>query len=239
MRGFLYGAALQWRLDIRSRTMLLTCYAVPLLFFAVMGGIFTAVMPEARRTLTQSMTVLAVSMGALIGLPPSLVEVYGGEIRRVYQVSGVPMWAGLALTNLSAFLHLFLMSGILYAAAPLVFDAAVPAGPWGYFGKLAVFIAVTLALASVVGLAAGEQARATMLSMVVFLPSILLSGIMFPAEMLPEGFRVAGGLFPAAWGYRWMTGEVSAAGGLGPLLVIFLAAAGVCGPLLARLRRRC
>lgn len=239
MRGFLYGAALQWRLDIRSKTMLLTCYVVPLLFFAVMGGIFTAVMPEARRTLTQSMTVFAVSMGALIGLPPSLVEVYGGEIRRVYQVSGVPMWAGLALTNLSAFLHLFLMSGILYAAAPLVFGAAVPAGPWGYFGKLAVFIAVTLALASVVGLAAGEQARATMLSMVVFLPSILLSGIMFPAEMLPEGFQVAGGLFPAAWGYRWMTGEVSAAGGLGPLLVIFLAAAGACGPLLARLRRRC
>ena len=33
MGAFLYGTALQWRLDIRSRTLLITCYVVPLLFF--------------------------------------------------------------------------------------------------------------------------------------------------------------------------------------------------------------
>ena len=27
MNGFLYGVALQWKLDLRSRTMLITCYA--------------------------------------------------------------------------------------------------------------------------------------------------------------------------------------------------------------------
>ena len=31
MGAFLYGTALQWRLDIRSRTLLITCYVVPLL----------------------------------------------------------------------------------------------------------------------------------------------------------------------------------------------------------------
>lgn len=41
MNGFLYGFVLQWKLDLRSRTMLITCYAVPLLFFAVMGGILS------------------------------------------------------------------------------------------------------------------------------------------------------------------------------------------------------
>ena len=48
MGAFLYGTALQWRLDIRSRTLLITCYVVPLLFFAMMGGIFTSVNPSAR-----------------------------------------------------------------------------------------------------------------------------------------------------------------------------------------------
>ena len=51
MGAFLYGTALQWRLDIRSRTLLITCYVVPLLFFAMMGGIFTSVNPSARETL--------------------------------------------------------------------------------------------------------------------------------------------------------------------------------------------
>lgn len=70
MNGFLYGLALQWRLDIRSRAMLVTCYLVPLVFFLLMGGIFTSVMPEMKSTLISSMLVMSVSMGALIGCRP-------------------------------------------------------------------------------------------------------------------------------------------------------------------------
>ena len=71
MKAFLYGIALQWKLDIRSKTLLITCYIVPLLFFGVMGSIFTSVMPDSKETLIQSMTIFGVTMGALIGVPPS------------------------------------------------------------------------------------------------------------------------------------------------------------------------
>lgn len=74
MSAFLYGVSLQWKLDIRSKTLLITCYMVPLLFFAVMGGIFTSVMPEARYTLIQSMTVFGVTMGALMVCRPLLLK---------------------------------------------------------------------------------------------------------------------------------------------------------------------
>ena len=46
MNGFLYGVVLQWKLDIRSKSLLVTCYIVPLIFFLLMGGIFTSVMPD-------------------------------------------------------------------------------------------------------------------------------------------------------------------------------------------------
>ena len=68
MKALLYGIALQWKLDIRSKTLLITCYMVPLLFFAIMGGIFTSIMPESKDTLVPAMTVMGASMGALIGL---------------------------------------------------------------------------------------------------------------------------------------------------------------------------
>ena len=45
MKAFLYGTALQWRLDLRSKSLLITCYVVPLLFYALMGGIFTSINP--------------------------------------------------------------------------------------------------------------------------------------------------------------------------------------------------
>lgn len=236
MGAFLYGISLQWKMDIRSKTLLITCYIVPLLFFALMGGIFTSVMPGAEKTLIQSMTVFGVSMGAMIGLPPSLVEIYSGGIRKVYKANGVPFCLGLVLTNISAFLHLFLMSVILYGAAPLVFDAEIPENLGAYFASLAVFILVSLSIASVIGLAVKDQAKTSMFSILVFLPSILLSGIMFPEELLPAGFETLGKLFPAFWGYRLMTENTLRFENLLPLLLIFAVAAFVCGILLGRVR---
>ena len=55
MKAMLYGIRVQLKMDIRSKTLLITCYIVPLLFFAIMGGIFTSLMPEAKYTLIQSM----------------------------------------------------------------------------------------------------------------------------------------------------------------------------------------
>ena len=91
MKALLYGIALQWKLDIRSKTLLITCYMVPLLFFAIMGGIFTSIMPESKDTLVPAMTVMGASMGALIGLPPSLVEIYGSGMKKVYKANGISL----------------------------------------------------------------------------------------------------------------------------------------------------
>ncbi|WP_418668224.1 ABC transporter permease [Allofournierella sp.] len=237
MSAFLYGVALQWRLDIRSKSLLITCYVVPLLFFIVMGGIFTSLTPGASATLIQSMTVMGVSMGALVGLPPSLSEIYSGDIKKVYRANGVPLSLGLATTFLSAFVHLLLMSAILYIAAPLLFGAARPRDPLLYLLSLAIFIAASLGVASVLGLAVKSQAKLTMFSQMVFLPSIMLSGIMFPAELLPRAFGVAGRLFPAAWGYRAMLDGGFGPGSLWPLGLLMAASAILCALLLKKLEK--
>lgn len=234
MGAFLYGISLQWKLDIRSKTLLITCYIVPLLFFAIMGGIFTSVMPEARYTLIQSMTVFGVTMGALIGLPPSLVEIYSSDIKKVYKANGVPLYLGLALTNISAYIHLFLMSIILYIAAPLVFDAEIPENPGMYFISLAIFIAVSLSIASIIGLAVKDQAKTSMVSIIIFLPSIMLSGIMFPIDLLPKAFEMVGKIFSASWGYKVMADSTFQLENLLPLIVILILAICVCGILLRK-----
>ena len=237
MGAFLYGASLQWKLDIRSKTLLITCYIVPLLFFVIMGGIFTSVMPETSYTLIQSMTVFGVTMGALIGLPPSLVEIYSSDIKKVYKANGVPLYLGLALTNISAYIHLFIMSIILYIAAPLIFHAEIPQNPAKYFLSLAVFIAVSLSVASIIGLAVKDQAKTSMFSIIVFIPSTMLSGIMFPVELLPKAFETIGKLFPASWGYQLMTESVFKLENFFPFLLIFVVTIIMCNILLRRIDR--
>lgn len=238
MEAFLYGVSLQWKLDIRSRTLLTTCYIVPLLFFVVMGGIFTSVMPGAEQTLIQSMTVFGVTMGALIGLPPSLVEIYGSDIKKVYKANGVPLCLGLVLTTISTLIHLFIMSILIYILAPLLFDAVIPRNPAVYFTSLVIFILVSLGMACMIGLGVKEQAKTPMFSILIFLPSTMLSGIMFPVEMLPEAFKIAGRIFPASWGYRMMIQGKFALENLWPLLLMLAVSAAVCIVLLKKVSRR-
>ncbi len=234
MSGFWYGVALQWKLDIRSKALLITCYVVPLIFFALMGGIFTSVNPEMKYTLIQSMTIMGVSMGAIIGLPPSLVEVYGSDIKKAYKANGVALYLGLVSMFLSAFIHLMIMSTIICVVAPMAFDASLPGDLPLYYASLAIFTIVSLSIGGVLGLAVKNPVKLTMFSQLVFLPSIMLSGIMFPINLLPKAIETVGRLFPASWGFKLMVDNGFKFDNLWCLLIIFLVALILCGFLLKR-----
>ena len=152
MSGFLYGVALQWKMDIRSKSLLVTCYIIPLIFFLLMGGIFTSVMPDMRSTLIQSMIVMSVSMGAFIGLPPSLIETYGSDINKVYKANGEPVYLGLVTMFLSAFIHLMISCAVIVLLAPVLFEAVLPAQLPIFFFALAIYIIVSLSIGSILGL---------------------------------------------------------------------------------------
>lgn len=234
MSGFFYSVALQWKLDIRSKSMLVTCYIVPLLFFLLMGGIFTSVMPGMRSTLIQTMLVMSVSMGAFIGLPPSLIETYGSDIHKVYKANGVPVCLGLVTMFLSAFFHLMIACAVIVALAPVLFEAVLPARLPVFFLALAVYALVSLSVGSVSGLLIKNQAKQTMVAQLLFLPSLMLSGIMFPIDLLPGFLERAGRMFPAWWGYRLMLDDGFCPRNLWYLILVFFAAVIVCGILLKK-----
>ena len=204
MNGFLYSLALQWKLDIRSKSLLVTYYIVPLIFFLLMGGIFTSVIPDMGSTLIQSMIVLSVSMGAFLGLPPSLIETYGSDIKKIYKANGVPIHLGLVTMVLSAFLHLMITCMVILLLAPILFKANLPSQFPLFFLALAIYIFVSLSIGSILGLTVNNQAKLTMIAQLIFLPSIMLSGIMFPSILLPDFLQAIGRLSPASWGFRLM-----------------------------------
>lgn len=204
MNCFLYSLVLQWKLDIRSKSLLVTFYIIPLVFFLIMGGIFTSVMPGMGSTLIQSMIVMSVSMGAFLGLPPSLVEIYGSDIKKIYNANGVPIYLGLLTMVLSAFVHLMMTSIVILLLVPILFKASLPTQLPFFLLSLTIYIVVSLSVGSILGLTLKNQAKLTMLAQLVFLLSIMLSGIMFPISLLPDFLQVIGHVFPAYWGYRLM-----------------------------------
>ena len=128
------------------------------------GSVFTSIMPESQETLMASMTVMGVSMGAYIGLPPSIAEIYGTDIKKMYMANHIPEYFAVLSLFLSAFIHLMIMSGLIYILSPLLFDATCPIHPVLYFVMLILFVLVSLSIACILGLAVHNQAKLTMVS---------------------------------------------------------------------------
>lgn len=234
MSAFLYGVSLQCKLDLRNKSILLTYYIVPLLFFIFMGGIFTSINPTAKQTIIQSMTVFGVTMGALLGLPTSLVEIYSSEIKNAYKVGGISSWVSTVNNFISAFVHLLIMSTIIFIIAPYTFNATVPQNIPLYFLSLSIFIIASLSVGTVLGLFVTNASKVTMLSQLVFLPSLMLSGIMFPIELLPKTLQIVGKMFTATWGFKLMISENFNIKYLLPLIIIFIISVLVCRYRLAK-----
>lgn len=236
MKALGYGIYLQWKMDIRSRSLLITCYLVPLLFFLMMGSVFTSIMPESQETLMASMTVMGVSMGAYIGLPPSIAEIYGTDIKKMYMTNHIPEYFAVLSLFLSAFIHLMMMSGLIYILSPLLFDATCPIHPVLYFVMLILFVLVSLSIACILGLAVHNQAKLTMVSQIIFLPSIILSGIMFPVSLLPSFLETIGKLCPATWGYLLLIEQPIQLSNVFILCTILIVALVICYALLRSIR---
>ena len=105
MGAFLYGTALQWRLDIRSRTLLITCYVVPLLFFCNDGRDFYIGQPVRAGNAGS----VHDGDGCLHGGADRPAALAGGDLRqryqkKLYKANGVPLYFGLIPASL---VHIF------------------------------------------------------------------------------------------------------------------------------------
>lgn len=237
MDAFLYTLLLQWKMDMRSKTLLVTCYLVPLLFFLFMGGIFTSVMPKMKDTLIPSMIIMGVSMGSFIGLPPTLIETYSSDIKKVYQANGIPFYVGVLTMVISAFIHLMILCILIIVLAPLLFKATFLFHIPTFILSLIIYLITSLSIGSVLGLLVQSQSQLTMVAQLIFLPSIMLSGIMFPLELLPKPFQVFGKLFPASMGFQLMKENQILFNNLWYLLLLLVIAIFICNFLLKKHKR--
>lgn len=197
MKAFFKQLFIQFKMDFREKGILLTFYLVPLVFYAVMGAVFSSINPDSRQTLAASMIIFAVTMGAVLGIPSPMVKMRESGTLRAFKVSGIPGWSVLLVQAVSAFLHLAIVTVIIFITSPLIFGAEVPKDLLAFKMVLLLLLFSSISLGLLIGSISKSQSAATMLSQLVFLPSLLLGGIMFPASMLPEPLRLIGYALPA------------------------------------------
>lgn len=188
----------EFKTGLRNPSQLLMNYLFPLGFFMMMGVVMTQVNPTFPKTIIPAMAIFSTLSATILGLPGPLVEAREAGVYRSFKINGVPALAILAMPGLSTLFHVCIVAIVITVAAPPFFQGVAPSDWLGF----AVVSALTIFTCGAIGLLIGviaKDARSTVLwSQLIFLPSMLLGGLMMPLNMLPASLVRVAGLLPPA-----------------------------------------
>jgi len=112
----------------------------------------------------------------------------------------------------------FLQVGIVLALGVLLFDVPIRGPLWQLAVGALPFLAAMLSMGLLVSSVSRSQLQATQLSFFFFLPSMLLSGFMFPFEAMPRVAQAIGECLPLTHFLRIVRGIVLKGAGLDSLV---------------------
>jgi ABC-2 type transport system permease protein len=114
-----------------------------------------------------------------------------------------------------------------------------PNGSWLALVALTLpFVFASLGVGVLISALASNSAQAVFLTVFVILPSFVLSGVMFPYQLMPDGIREIGGILPLRWYQIGLRRLVLRGGDFGDVWVPFVALCLLFAGLLALVRWR-
>ncbi len=212
MNAFFQHFSFEFRTGVRNRNLLLLNYLFPLGFYLMMGFIMVEINPMFQKDLIPAMVVFAVLAATLLGIPDPLVTARENGIFRSYKINDIPAFSILIIPALTTILHLIIVTAIIVISAPLLFDAPIPVN-WAYFTM--TFFALAFAcsgIAILIGVISASSRVTVLYSQLIFLPSMLLGGLMLPFSLLPTAAAQAAQLFPATHAMNAFRGLVMGSG---------------------------
>ncbi len=235
MSAFATHFNFEFRTGIRNKNLLLMNYLFPLGFYLMMGLIMPAINPFFRETMIPAMITFAILAATLLGLPDPLVNARETGIFRSYKINGVPAASILLIPGLTTGLHMAIVALIIAVSAPLLFDAGPPSSVFNFLITIMALALACSGLGLLIGVVSPSTRMTVLYSQIVFVPSMLLGGLMLPFSMLPEAAQAAAQLLPASQAMNAFNGL--AMGGTADFnpwaSVVMLSASGILAFMLA------
>jgi ABC-2 type transport system permease protein len=206
MNAFAQHFAFEFRTGLRSKDLMLLNYLFPLFFYVMMGVLMGGINPAFIETMIPAMAIFAVLSGTILGLPNPLVEQREAGIFRSFRVNGVPAASILLIPALTTGFHAIIAGIIMTVTAPFLFNAPQPVD-YVSFGLIIVLTAFSCAgLGALIGVISSNSRVTILWSQLIFLPSMMLSGMMVPLSMLPGGLARLAAVLPPTHAMQAMIG---------------------------------
>lgn len=186
MNAFAHHLRLDFLAGVRNSTGVLMFYLFPLGFYALMAVIMTEINPVFADTAVPALVVVTLLAGSILGLPGQFVETRQMGIYRTFKVNGVPAWSILASPVISAAGHGVVAATIIALTAGPLFGLAPPTNWFAFYAVTLVSALCFGALAALIGVVSNGSRATVLWSQLVFLPSMLIGGLMVDLSLLPD-----------------------------------------------------
>ena len=199
MTAFTNHFLFEFKTGLRNPSAMMMFYLLPLGFYAVMGFVMVAINPDFKELLLPAMIIFAIMSSTILGLPNGLVEFREAGIYRSFKINGVPAVSILTIPTLSTVFHSLIVALIISLTATPLFDAPLPEN---WFGLLLVTLLAAFTfgtLGMLIGVVSSSTRAVVLWSQLIYLPSILLGGMMIPIALLPETIQKISGLLPSTY----------------------------------------
>jgi len=199
MKAFSTHILIDLKSGLRDKSLLLTNYLLPLGFYFVLGAIMPKLNQEFTHILVPSMMIFGILVSTILGMPNTLVTLRNSGIFRSYKINGVSKISMLAVPSVSTIMHTIIVTAIILLTAPILFEAK---SPESILGLILVFISTVIVfsgLALLIGIIANDTSVTVIFAQIVFLPSMLIGGLMIPFSFLPKSVAVFSKLLPTTY----------------------------------------
>lgn len=206
MSAFTNHFLFEFKTGVRNPSAMLMLYLLPLGFYAAMGFIMVEINPGFKELLIPAMIVFAIMSSLILGFPTGVVEAREGGIYRSYKINGIPALSILVIPAISVGFHGLITSAIVAVTAGPLFDGAEPEN-WLALALITLLIVFTFStLGMLIGVVSSSSRSVVLWSQLIYLPSILLGGMMIPLDLIPEAFQKFSGLLPSTYAMQAFLG---------------------------------
>ncbi len=198
MTAFANHFAFEFKTGLRNSSLLLMNYLFPLAFYAMMGLVMTKINPTFNQLLIPAMVVMVTMTSTILGLPGPLVEMREAGVFRSFKINSVPALSILAIPTLTTIFHALIVSAFIAITAGPFFKGETPTNWLAFAGITLLTVLSYGAMGTLIGVIATNSRSTVLLSQLIFLPSMLLGGMMIPLNLLPESVRPVAMLIPTS-----------------------------------------
>ena len=161
------------------------------------GAELEAVNPFFKETMLPAMLLFAFMSAALLTLPSIFLNARESGVFRSYSINGVPSASIISIPVMGTAVHMAVVSVVMSVAGVALFGGIAPTSIAGYAAAAFLSYLAMAGFGVLIGVAAGNTNVCLLLGQLIYIPSIILGGLMVPADLFPPAFKSISLLMPA------------------------------------------